>query len=148
MPIQRKKIQPETKLTEKPMKATPNKENVKPVEEPKRLYGVKETTELITFIASVLYATMKAFADGKFHWTEARLYFDSLRLAPSAIGGINNVANEIKDLDSSELEQIEAHIIKVLRLPEAYSAENAKLLIEKAFDTWKVLTNLFKAFKG
>lgn len=130
------------------MKATPNKENVKPVEEPKTAYGVKETTELITFIASVLYATMKAFADGKFHWTEARLYFDSLRLAPSAIGGINNVANEIKDLDSSELEQIEAHIIKVLRLPEAYSAENAKLLIEKAFDTWKVLTNLFKAFKG
>ena len=130
------------------MKATPNKENVKPVEEPKTAYGVKETTELITFIASVLYATMKAFADGKFHWTEARLYFDSLRLAPSAIGGINNVANEIKDLDSSELEQIEAHIIKVLRLPETYSAENAKLLIEKAFDTWKVLTNLFKAFKG
>lgn len=148
MPIQRKKIQPETKLTEKPIKATPNKENVKPVEAPKTAYGIKETTELITFIASVLYATMKAFADGKFHWTEARLYFDSLRLAPSAIGGINNVANEIKDLDSSELEQIEAHIIKVLRLPETYSAENAKLLIEKAFDTWKVLTNLFKAFRS
>jgi hypothetical protein len=145
--MQRKKIQLETNITQKPMKATPNKENVKPVEEPKKAYGIKETTELITFIASVLYATMKAFADGKFHWTEARLYFDSLRLAPSAIGGINDVANEIKDLDSIELEQIEAHIIKVLRLPEPHSVENAKILIAKAFDTWRILTNLFKSFR-
>lgn len=146
--MSRRKIQPETKLTEKPVMAKAEPNNIKAVEEPKLTYGIKETTELITFIASVLYATMKAFADGKFHWTEARLYWDSLRLAPAAIGGINNVANELKDLDSSELEQIEAHIIKVLQLPEPYSVENAKLLIQKSFDTWQVLTNLFKSFKG
>ena len=132
--IQQAKMIPQTKLGEK-MEVKPNQNNVKAVKVVKNEYGIKETKEFITFIAALIHAFRLAMADGKFHWTEAAKFIGALRLMPSALTGINLVAKELKELNKTETEQLNLHIVQVLTLKDG----TAKDLTNAAFSIWNVL---------
>jgi len=139
----RKKVEAKTQIAQE-QKAQPNPANIKPVQTAKakpteKKHSIKETKELIAFLGSFIYAWRLAFADGKFHWTESRFFWDSLRLSIPAFIGIGNVANELRDLDQEEVKELAAYIIKELKLAGPDVQKTASELIEDAFSIWDTI---------
>jgi len=84
-------------------------------------YGIKETSDIIIAVASIIYAFSISF-DGKgFKWKAFLKFIYSFRHIPNAIKGIGNVPEELKDLQQEEVDQLMALIEKHFRLSNKYT---------------------------
>jgi len=145
MPVRRKKVAPADEVT--PTKQVQaDKSKVKSVTTKKpavKKYGIQETQDVITLIASFLYALGAAKADNKWHWTDSFKFMQTLKSVPSAVVGLDKVPAEIADIDAEELKQIEERIISLLNMTDTNKKQRAKRLVEMAFDIIEMIHKLF-----
>lgn len=79
--------------------------------------GIKETLELLQGLGDLAVDAKKLEANGKDYMADiavAKDLFTQLPELTAAIGGISSVPAEVKELDSSELEQIGAKVLEIV----------------------------------
>lgn len=104
--------------------------------------GIKETSDLLKFLARLTGAIEKTLADGKVNLADVGYAFDPLLSVASAIQGIDQVDDEIADLDSEEGAQLVLLLEQELDLDnevaEELSAEGLALAISLVLFVKKV----------
>ena len=80
--------------------------------------GIKETKEVLDFTAAIGNATGVSLQDGKFDLMEITNYITALTKLPSAVDGIDQVPEELKDLYGAEAQEILAFFSEKLDLPQ------------------------------
>ncbi len=81
-------------------------------------YGTKESKELATFGFSVVVGLKKSLADREVSFFDAVYFRDALSSASPALAGVKEVDDEMLDLDSAELADLEAFILEKMEALE------------------------------
>lgn len=92
--------------------------------------GVKETTELVKFLAALGNATDTALEDGKVNLFDITLFLGLIPGISPALNGINEVPAELGDLDNTERSYIVQELERTLLLRNFVTEQ----LVEKGFD--------------
>jgi len=129
MRIKRKKIPAETNLGPNNIKI--NTSNIQKVKV--NMTDLKETKEFLSFLFSLVYGISKSLEDGKFKPTEILNFTGAVRKLPSAVGGIENVPDEIKDITSAEIDELVKFIIEEFNLVDKAKEAKVESFIETAF---------------
>lgn len=80
---------------------------------------IKETTELVTFVAHLVRGIIDANADGKLSkWEEVKLVLGNVGDAAAAFKGISLVPGELAGLDSAKMDELYAAAMGQLKLAE------------------------------
>lgn len=127
--MERQKIQPINFESET---ISVNTDNIKPVKVNK--HNMKETKELLSFVFSLIYATSKAREDGKFDPRDIFHYTGAVRKAPAAVGGLEQIPEELKDLTAEELTELKTFIIEEFNLVSEEQEVNVERLVTMTID--------------
>ena len=84
--------------------------------------GIKETADLITFVAVAVTAAFQASKDG-FSLSDAGVAFSLLGEAKDAFVGMKEIPNELADLQEEEIKEIVAIVADKLILPPSKATE-------------------------
>lgn len=68
--------------------------------------GIKETKEVVVFLAKVGEGVEKALADGKIDLSDALDFTGAVMAIGAAVSGVGEVPSELKDLDASEAAEL------------------------------------------
>lgn len=89
--------------------------------------GIKETKELLVFLARFGNAINRALEDGKITWLDAGVLLEPLMASKAAFEGTSIIPQELADLDSMEAIDLSATVAAELDLDD----ERAEVLTEK-----------------
>lgn len=107
-------------------------------------YGLKETKEVLVFAFKAVETYKLAKADGKIDMNDAGLAFTLFPSLTPAFENITLVPKEIKDLDASEIEELETYLMgeigKVISKEKLLTQINAGLkLIHAGYEFYVTL---------
>jgi len=85
-------------------------------------YSIKETSEMVTFLARLVSAADAAYADGKVTLIDGYLLLDPIKVAGSAIQGVELIPKEAGDLQDYELKEL----LDIVQAELELRSENAK----------------------
>jgi hypothetical protein len=94
-------------------------------------YGIKETADLVTFIAVGVTAAFQASRDG-FSLSDAGVAFSLLGDAKEAFVGMKDIPQELSDLDDAEVAQVVQIVSDKLVLPESKASEIVPYVLRMA----------------
>ena len=70
------------------------------------MLGIKESKEMVSFIASLINGIGKSMEDGSVTWWDARHFVDAFQKASPAMKQANEIIGEIKDYSDEERIQL------------------------------------------
>lgn len=88
---------------------------------------IKESKELLTFLAKFGSAIDKSLADGKINFLDIGTIFDPLIVAKAAFEDVNKIPSELADLTNEEA----AELVTVIETELEITSERAEQLAEK-----------------
>jgi hypothetical protein len=74
--------------------------------------GIKETKDVINFTAGLIKALIKSFEDGKLALDDLQHFTSVIKDLPSAAIGISGIPEELKDLDTAEIQELVQEVSK------------------------------------
>jgi hypothetical protein len=107
-----------------------------------KVYGVKETKELVGFGLGLGNAVGTALADGKLELSEASLLLPVLLKTPEAFGGIAQIGQELGELDEQEKAELKSFVESEFNIPQ----DNIEAAIETALKLALDLYGVVKLF--
>ena len=93
-------------------------------------YDVKETTDVVRFLASLANATDASLADGKINAFDIANFISTIPLVSAAVNGIAVVPKELNDLDAVERHEINIVLQNTLRLRNPVTDALAKSALD------------------
>jgi len=94
------------------------------------MLGIQETLDVIRFSAAFGNGLGLTLQDGKFDYSELINFVPSLTKLPAAIGGIDNVWDELLDLDEAEMQTLVETVAAEFDIPQ----EDTEDFVEEAID--------------
>lgn len=88
--------------------------------------SIKESKELLTFLARLGNSIDKALLDGKVTITDAGLLFEPILAAKSAFDGVLLIPEELADLDTDEATELVATVQAELELNDEFVEDIAE----------------------
>ena len=101
------------------------------------MLGIKESKEVVQFLAALVNGIGKSLEDGQVTWFDARHFVEAIQLASPAFKDANEIIGEIKDYTTEERTQLINVFAEECDIP----FEKAEEAIEWAF---AALINLSK----
>jgi len=87
-----------------------------------KMYGIKETKEVLLLVIAIAQSVKAAGEDGKFSIADLPQFIAPLTLIPAAITDINMVPKEIRELDDEEIAELQEAIGELIQEPTIYKA--------------------------
>jgi len=103
---------------------------------------VKETKELLTFVAQLGNGIGLSLADGKWSLGDVGNFVPALQGIFPGLSGLNLVNDELADLTPEEVEEIKAHVTMVFEIPQ----DQVEEFVERGVQIGLDLANLVKDF--
>jgi hypothetical protein len=107
-------------------------------------YSIKETKELLLFVAKFGNALDKALLDGKINLMDAGVIFEPLLAAKDAFNEVAAVPKELADLTEDEAIELNEAVAEELDL----DSESTEILTEKGLALVLALINFYKELKN
>lgn len=104
---------------------------------------LKETSELVLWIAHLANTMGEVLEDGKISLLELPKFYAPIMGMPAAIQGMKELPAELKDVSKEELALLIEEVKKTLDLPQ----ERVEMIVEKALELGLVLFTIIKSFK-
>ena len=70
------------------------------------MLGIKESKEVVAFLAALVNGIGKSLEDGQVTWYDARHFVEAIQLASPAFKDANQIISEIKDYSDEERTQL------------------------------------------
>jgi len=105
--------------------------------------NLKETKELVLWVASLANVMGEALEDGKISFTELPKFYGPLMNAGKAINGLKELPAELKAVTAEELSMLVEEVKEELDLPQ----DKVEMIVEKALELGIVLFTIVKSFK-
>jgi hypothetical protein len=105
--------------------------------------GIKETKELVLFVAKLSSSIGHAMEDGKLSFLDMAKMVPLLMKAGDALDGIEQIPAELLDLDAAERQELLDAFNSEFSLPN----DKAEAIIEKALGAVAKMHEIYKMFK-
>lgn len=106
------------------------------------MMGVKETGELVVWLAKAGSAVGQSIEDGKVDWTDAPKLLALLPSAPSAFLGAAQIPAELKDMDAAEASMLVTLFAEEFDLADDEAEKKVEMIISALAQIYAVIIGL------
>lgn len=107
--------------------------------------GIKETKDMILFLAKLGVSVAQCAVNKKFRFT---YFIDDIAKLPAALAGITEVPKEVKDLDSAEIKELLDVVMVELAPLGITTGEAAKKFVSAGINFAEGIIDLLAGFKA
>ena len=106
------------------------------------MMGVKETGELLVWLAKAGSAVGASIEDGKPDWTDLPKFMALLPSAPSAILGVGEIPAELKDMDAAEAAMLVTNFAEEFEIANDDAEKKVEMILAALAQIYAVIIGL------
>ena len=101
--------------------------------------GIKETTEMVEFIATLVGGIGRSLEDGEITWWDARHFIEAFSRAGDAVADCGLILPELADLDDAERKKLIEIFAAETEIPQKWAESVIKWAFEIGINLTKII---------